>query len=184
MSKHESLYAVARISKLYGADGEVVLRLFDTFPEDVNIEDPLFVIVDGLAVPLFFSKFVPRGRDKAVCKFDDLDSDYRISEFIGTELHLSADSLMALVDDEEEEEGFLYEDLVGYTMYDLATHKKGAVLQYLEYKNNPIFIVDFAGVEVSVPACDDIILDIYPDAKVVEADVPEGLHEFYAAHSK
>ncbi len=182
MVKQESLYAAARISKLYGANGEVVLRLFDTFPEDVNIEDPLFVIVDGLAVPLFFSKFTPRGRDKAVCRFNDLDSDYRISEFIGSELYINADSTEE--DEEEEEDGFLYEDLIGYTMFDLATHKKGVVQQYVEYKNNPIFIVNFAGVEVSVPACDDIILDIYPDAKVVEADVPEGLHEFYKAQSK
>lgn len=181
MLKQEGLYAAARISKLYGANGEVVLRLFDTFPDNVSIEDPLFIIVDGLAVPLFFAKFVMRGKDKALCRFDDLDSEYRISEFIGADLYISDSSLEEFV---EESDGLLYEDLIGYTMFDLTTHRRGEVLRYIEYKKNPIFIVEFEGVEVSVPACDEIILDIYPDAKVVEANIPEGLHEFYVAHSK
>ncbi len=183
MIKLDSLYSVARITKLYGAEGEVVLKLYDTFPEDVEIEEPLFIIVDGLAVPLFFSTFVERGRDKAVAKFNDLDSEYRISEFIGSELHM-IEVEGDREPDEEEDEEFLFENLVGYTMFDLATHRKGEVLRYIDYELNPIFIVDFEGVEVSVPACDDIVLDIYPDANVVEADIPEGLFEFYASHAK
>lgn len=181
MTKQNSLTAVARISKLYGAGGEVVLRLFDSFPESVNIEEPLFIICDELTVPLFFSSFVPRGRDKAVAVFDDLDSELRVSEFIGYQL------FMKDIEDEEcddDDQEIYYEDLVGYTMFDLNSHRKGKIKEFIEYENNPVFAVDFDGVEVMVPACDDIVQDIYPDALVVEVDMPDGLYDFYKDHSK
>lgn len=183
MTKPNSLTAVARISKLYGAGGEVVLRLFDNFPESVNIKEPLFIICDKLTVPLFFSSFVTRGRDKAVAVFDDLDSELRISEFIGWQLFMKDADIVVDADDEEDDEVY-YEDMVGYAMFDLNTHRKGVINDYIEYENNPVFAVDFEGVEVMVPACDEIIQDIYPDALVVEANIPNGLYDFYKDHSK
>ncbi len=182
MRKEQSITAVARISKSYGVNGEVVLKLYDTFPSEVNFEEPLFVEIDKLRVPLFLSSFATRGRDKAVAVFCDLESELRMSEFIGMELYMYDDSIE--VDDEDDDEEVYFEDLVGYKMFDVVSHRMGRILSHLDYENNPIFVVDVEGVEVMVPANDDIIADIYIDANVVEAEVPDGLYEFYTEQKK
>lgn len=182
MRSEQSTSAVARISKSYGVNGEVVLKLYDTFPSEVNFEEPLFVEIDELRVPLFLSSFVTRGRDKAVAQFCDLESELRMSEFIGMEISMYDSSLDEV--EEEDDEELYFEDLVGYKMFDTLSHRMGEILSHLDYENNPIFVVDFDGTEVMVPANDDIIADIYVDANVVEAEVPEGLYEFYADQKK
>ena len=53
---------VGKITKLYGTEGEVVANLYDRFPADYDSEEPLFVSIDSLTVPLFISSFTRRGR--------------------------------------------------------------------------------------------------------------------------
>lgn len=45
--------AVGRIAKSFGLSGELMVSLFDTFPADFDTKEPLFVVIDKLAVPLF-----------------------------------------------------------------------------------------------------------------------------------
>ena len=49
----ENAEAVARVSKTFGQNGELALSLYDTFPQEYELSEPLFVIIDKLAVPLF-----------------------------------------------------------------------------------------------------------------------------------
>lgn len=56
--------SVARVTKLFGGSdgGGVVLSLYDSFPEDFDpAEDPLFVQIDSLDVPLWCASFERRG---------------------------------------------------------------------------------------------------------------------------
>ena len=63
--------AVGRIAKSFGLSGEVMVRLFDTFPADFDTKEPLFVVIDKLAVPLFCDRFERRGRRSALVVFSD-----------------------------------------------------------------------------------------------------------------
>ena len=81
--------------------------------QDFNPSEPLFVVIDKLAVPLFCDRFQRRGRSGAVVAFGDIDTERRAAELIGLELYLSPGP------DEEDDEGdgLIYlEDLVGYTV--------------------------------------------------------------------
>ncbi|MFI3315844.1 MAG: ribosome maturation factor RimM [Rikenellaceae bacterium] len=180
LQKKESLTFVARITRLYGSKGEVVLKLQDSFPLEIELEEPLFVNVDKLMVPFYIKSFTFKGEDKAVVVFDDLESEHRISEFLGCELSMRNSALNSDSDEDE----LLFEDLVGYKLFDLSSHRMGEITDYIDNPNNPIFVVYFDKVEVLVPANDDIIGDIYIDSNVVEATVPEGLYEFYLEHQK
>lgn len=109
----ENAKAVARVSKTFGQNGELTLNLYDSFPQDFNPSEPLFVVIDKLAVPLFCDRFQRRGRSGAVVAFGDIDTERRAAELIGLELYLSPGP------DEEDDEGdgLIYlEDLVGYTV--------------------------------------------------------------------
>ena len=49
----ENADVVARVSKTFGQNGELTLNLYNTFPQDYDLSEPLFVVIDKLAVPLF-----------------------------------------------------------------------------------------------------------------------------------
>ena len=98
---------IGKIGKIFGAKGEVALVLYDSFPEDFNFEEPVFVDVDSLTVPLFFDKFEPRGQHGATAQFADIDTERRAAEMVGREFCIKADS-------EREEDEFYMEDLVGF----------------------------------------------------------------------
>ena len=100
------LLSVARVSKLFGVEGGVLLNLYTTFPDDFSTEEPLFVKIDSLAVPLFCDRFERRGKTNALATFADIDSARRAEEFIGRELYLEHE------DDENDE--FYLEDLIGF----------------------------------------------------------------------
>lgn len=175
----QKLVPVAYIAKLYGGEGEVVLNLLDSFTDEVEMSEPLFVYCDNLAVPLFLNSFKFKGTSKAIASFDDLNTNYRITPFLGSQLY-SSGSFIAQDFEVEDDEEFYFEQLIGYVMYDLNSGRKGKIIDYIEHKINPIFTVEMDGIEIMVPACDEIVQDIYTDANVVEALIPDGLFEFYS----
>ena len=83
--------AVGRIAKSFGLSGELMVSLFDTFPADFDTKEPLFVVIDKLAVPLFCDRFERRGRRSALVVFSDFYSEKRTDELIGCELFLEGE---------------------------------------------------------------------------------------------
>lgn len=51
MSEGAELIQVARIIKSNGTDGELVMGFRDILPEDIDIQEPVFIYCDGLPVP-------------------------------------------------------------------------------------------------------------------------------------
>ena len=45
------LQKIAQVLKSNGTDGELVLGFRDIAPEDINVEEPVFIYFDGLPVP-------------------------------------------------------------------------------------------------------------------------------------
>ena len=69
----------------------MMVSLFDTFPADFDTKEPLFVVIDKLAVPLFCDRFERRGRRSALVVFSDFYSEKRTDELIGCELYLEGE---------------------------------------------------------------------------------------------
>ena len=69
------MLAVGRITKLFGAEGEVNVNLYADFPDNFDWEEqPLFTHVDSLVVPLFCESFSRRGASNATVRFADIDT--------------------------------------------------------------------------------------------------------------
>lgn len=167
------LEAVGRISKTFGLGGELILSLFDEFPEDFNIEEPLFVHIDGLAVPLFCDSFIRRGHSGAVAVFADFGSERRAGELTGKTLHLEMEP-----ETEEPAEGRVYlEDIAGFsaTVDGIAGCK---VLDFID-GDNPLFRLEVSGREAFVPAVEEFIAEIDADRKTIVFELPAGLLDLY-----
>lgn len=166
-------FAVAKVGKSFGTHGELTLNLYDTFPSDFTTEEPLFVYVDKLVVPLFFDHFERRGKSGAVVRFADLDTPYRAAELIGKEL------LMGFEEPEEElfdEDDELYmEDFVGFAVTIEGSAQRGEIVDYQDDEWNPLFVLDIDGKEVYIPATDDFVVEYSPTRRTIHLDLPEGL---------
>ena len=52
MAGFDNLQQVAQVLKSNGTDGELVMGFREIAPEDINPKEPVFIIFDGLPVPL------------------------------------------------------------------------------------------------------------------------------------
>jgi 16S rRNA processing protein RimM len=158
---------IGKIGKIFGAKGEVALVLYDSFPEDFNFEEPVFVDVDSLTVPLFFDKFEPRGQHGATAQFADIDTERRAAEMVGREFCIKADN-------EREEDEFYMEDLVGFRA-EVGEGIEGVISDYIDSPMNPLFELRIDGQEVLIPAVDEFVTEIDIEQKVVVFELPEGM---------
>lgn len=172
-------FAVAKVGKSFGTQGELTINLYDTFPSDFTIEEPLFVYIDKLAVPLFFDRFERRGKSGGVVAFADFDTPYRAAELIGKELYMGLEEELLGIESEEEEfsdDDELYlEDFVGFEATFEGSDQRGEIVDFEESDWNPLFIIEIDGREVMVPAADDFIVEYSPSGRTVHFALPEGL---------
>lgn len=174
---------VGRISKLFGLDGGFSVNLYDTFPDNFNTAEPLYVIVDMLTVPLFLEHFEKRGRNGAIMRFSDIDNGIRAEEFIGHEFFIKGASTNRQLSGDDEDELY-FEDLIGYKTLIRSegggeTTVQGVIVSYIDNEMNPLLCIDSDGTDIYVPAVDEFISDIDTDSETIEFLLPEGLLDLY-----
>lgn len=161
------MIAVGRIGRLFGTDGGVMVTLYTAFPDDFSNEEPLFVVIDELAVPLFCASFERRGQAGAVIHFDDIDTERRAEEFlIGREIFIEE------VDEENDDE-FYMEDLIGFKVS--VGKLRGELTDYYDSEANPLFEVVIDGKEHLIPAQEEFIAHIDFDRRTIKFVLPDGL---------
>lgn len=169
----ETLEKVGRVAKPFGREGELILNLFDTFPEDFDMEEPLFAKIDSLAVPLFFDSFEPRGRSGALVRFADFDTDARAAELVGCDLYVRTGA------EEETDDAVYMEDLVGFSVTFEGNDLSGTITDYVDSELNPLFEVTVAEKQAYVPAVEELIAALDIERREVEFALPDGLLELY-----
>ncbi len=176
MFREEETIKIAKILKIFGLNGELTVRLYDAFPDELDYEEPLFVFRNGLLVPLFVKTFSRKGINKAVVVFDDIDTQYRATEFAGCDVVAFAEP-----EPEEElvrEEGVVYmDDFIGYKFTDTISSRQGNIIDFIDSKFNPLFVVESEDEEFYIPANDEIITSYDADKEEIILSLPEGVFE-------
>ncbi len=165
-----------RINKLFGIGGGLMLSLYAAFPENFTIEEPLFVMIDGLEVPLYCERFERRGISGAVATFADMDTERCAQELIGSEFRI------AVPESEADDDEFFLEDLVGFAVSGIETRAEGMALEfagwvsdYYDSESNPLFELDIDGRCVLVPAAEEFFAHIDFEQRSLRLVLPEGL---------
>ena len=144
-----------------------MVTLYTAFPDDFSNEEPLFVVIDELAVPLFCASFERRGQAGAVIHFDDIDTERRAEEFlIGREIFIEEG-------DEENDDEFYMEDLIGFKVS--VGKLRGELTDYYDSEANPLFEVVIDGKEHLIPAQEEFIAHIDFDKRTIKFVLPDGL---------
>ena len=153
---------IAQVLKSNGTDGGLLLSFFDVSPEDIDLQEPVFIEFDGLPVPFYFESFVQRGNSRALVRLTGVHSLKDADELAGAAVY--ADYF------EEEEE----EDLTGWTVKDAQGTVVGTVTDYEDIPGNTcLWVKRPSGEEVLLPFHEDLIISLADG--VLTLQIPEGL---------
>ncbi len=177
MAGYDNLQQVAQVLKSNGTDGELVMSFREIAPEDINLQEPVFIIFDGLPVPFYIESFTKRGNSKALVRLTDIRSMEDVEEISGKAVYIEEDQLpeMSL-----EEDGFAA--LVGWTLLtpdegeeDETLIDVGEITDFLDIPNNPCIEVETENGAVMIPLHEDLILSVDPEYQEIIMQIPAGL---------
>ena len=163
---------IARVLKSYGTEGEILMGFRDIDPEDLNLEEPVFIIFDGLPVPFFIESFQTRGTSRALVRLTGIKSLSDAEEIAGRDVFARPD---AVDGGRDEGDGLSVEDLVGWKLLDENGDKVGSVTGYEPIPGNPCLYVETVSDTVMVPLHEDLIIDIDEETLRISMRIPEGL---------
>ncbi len=168
---------VAEVIKTFGVNGELVLKLYNSFPEEIDLEEPVFIDIDGIPVPFYFKSFRFSGKSKAIIVFDDFESELLAEELLTKQLLIDDELLEAEEDDEPSPF-----DFIGYKVLLHSDNPEmiGTVEDYYDYPNNPLFQVLTADdQEILLPVNEDFIVAIDEEQESLYVVLPEGFLDIF-----
>lgn len=177
----DDLQQVAQVLKSNGTDGELVIGFREVAPEDINLEEPVFIVFDGLPVPFFIESFAKRGNSKALVHLTDICSQEDAEEIAGKAVYIHEDSMPEMT---IEEDG--YAALVGWTVLvpaeaddptgdDADVYELGEITEFFDIPSNPCIEVETENGAVMIPLHEDFILSVDPEYQEIMMNIPEGL---------
>ena len=180
MAGLDNLQQVAQVLKSNGTDGELVMGFREIAPEDINLQEPVFIVFDGLPVPFYIESFTKRGNTKALVHLTGICSMEDVEEIAGKAVYIEDDQLPEM---SIEEDGFAA--LVGWTLLtpadDLeeedepALIEVGEITDFLDIPKNPCIEVETENGAVMIPLHEDLILSVDPEYQEIIMQIPAGL---------
>ncbi len=181
MAGFDNLQQIAQVLKSNGTDGELVMGFREIAPEDINLNEPVFIVFDGLPVPFFIESFTKRGNSKALVRLTDINSMEDVEEITGKAVYTEAENLpeMSL-----EEDG--YAALIGWMLLTSAGGEGeineetefmevGEITDFIDIPNNPCLEVKTENGAVMIPLHEDLILSVDPEYQELVMQIPAGL---------
>ena len=155
---------IAQVLKSNGRDGELLVSFTGIDPEDIDLEEPVFVEFDGLPVPFYFESFQQRGVSRALVRLTGVHNLTDADELAGRAVYVED----GVYEDEEE-------DLTGWTVLDVDGTRVGTVSAHEDIPGNPCIWVETGHGEVLVPLREELVLDVDEKKQTLRMEIPEGL---------
>ena len=177
---------IAQVLKSNGTDGELVMSFREIAPEDINLQEPVFIYFDGLPVPFYIESFTKRGNTKALVRLTDICSMEDVEEIAGKAVYIEEGQLPEM---SIEEDG--YAALVGWILLTPAENfqseleelpeeepaliEVGEITDFIDIPNNPCIEVETENGAVMIPLHEDLILSVDPEYQEIIMQIPAGL---------
>ena len=184
MAGYDNLQQVAQVLKSNGTDGELVMGFREIAPEDINLNEPVFIVFDGLPVPFFIESFSKRGNSKALVRLTDICSMEDVEEITGKAVYIEESGMPEL---SLEEDG--YAALIGWLLLtpanedsdsssaddEMELYEVGEITDFINIPNNPCIEVETENGAVMIPLHEDLILSVDPENLELIMQIPAGL---------
>lgn len=169
MIRKEEVYKIGIFNKPHGIHGELSFTFTDDIFDRVEAEY-LICLLDGIMVPFFLEEYRFRSDTTALVKLEGVDTAERARMFTNIEVYFPAIHAEGAEPDE-----LSWDFFVGFRMEEIHHGKLGEVTEVDTSTINTLFVVDYNGEELLIPAQEDFIVEIDQKHKVIKVDLPEGL---------
>ncbi|MBR0287124.1 MAG: hypothetical protein IJQ96_08925 [Bacteroidales bacterium] len=140
------------------------MSFLDITPEDIDLQEPVFIEFDGLPVPFFFESFTPKGNNRAIVQLTGVRNLKDADELSGADVY--ADYF------EEDQE----EDFTGWTVRDQDGREVGSVSAFEDIPGNTCLWVQRAdGQEILLPLHQDLVLGVDENKHILTLTIPDGI---------
>ena len=154
---------IAQVLKSNGTDGELLVSFFDVDPEEIDLQEPVFIYMDGLPVPFYFESFVRRGVNRALVHLTGVHNLKDADELAGQPIF--ADYFEVTEDS----------DLTGWTVLSPDGATVGLIVGYEDIPGNLCVYVDTSDGERLIPLHPDLVLGMDQSSRTITLQIPEGL---------
>lgn len=165
---------IGKIVKLHGYKGGVSLYMDVSNPSAYVHLKSIFIELDGIFTPFFIKSFKLKNKGFVALHFEGVDTEYNAKTLIEKKVFIPSSELQ-----EADETRFLGHELIGYKVMDQTKGDLGVLVQVLEQKGNPLFVVDHNGLEILLPVFEGLLISIDTPKKQMLIDAPEGLVDLY-----
>ena len=166
--KQDDCYQLGEVIKTHGLKGEVSILLDVDFPNEYQNLESVFVLQDGKLIP-FFIESIQINSNKALVKFEDVDTIETASELVKSKIYLPLSLLPKLPEGE-----YYFHDLVDCQVFEKNV-RIGVVKEVIDLNGNELLNVDHNGKEVLIPLKDEILTKVLIEKKRLEVELPDGL---------
>jgi ribosomal 30S subunit maturation factor RimM len=156
---------VGRITKTYGYEGAVVVRMQGGITGEPKQGEPVFVVTDGIPVPFFVREAYCPAPDTLIVSFDNYLTAESVVSLKGCEI---------IIPGEKEEDDELQE-LAGYILTDTVSGFSGRVIAVISNPGQMLAEVASPAGVILVPLHPDLIIAVDRRRRIIEMSLPEGL---------
>ena len=167
------LVVVGYFVKPHGLKGALKVRLTQGVIPEININEPVFILLQGGLVPFFAAEKPDIDRSTIVLKLEGIDTIDAAERMVGKEVFIDERQLTVV----EEEIGL--NSVIGFAVTDVSLGDIGVVSGVLELQHQSVFEIQFKGKEILIPAVDGIVQQIDEETKRIIVDAPAGLVDLY-----
>lgn len=172
--KRDDCFELGIVTKPHGTKGEAILFLDTDYPEDYVDLESVFLEMRGGLVPYFIESLHLNRSDKAIVKFEEIESIEDVETIQGAKVFLPLALLPKL-----EGGQFYYHQVVGYMVEDENLGVLGEVVSFSETAAQPIMVMDYKEREVLIPMSENIVLRADHENNKMITCLPGGLLELY-----
>ena len=162
---------LGKITKVYGFDGTVTVRLEKNLKAEISELKSVFLEIEGKPVPFIISESDYQGGDILRLRFYGYGTVEKVTGFTGCRVFLTSDATSKKSDKDQG-------DLRGYKVRLTDNRLLGVVTEVIENPGQWLFNVNTTkGEEILIPLHEDLIIGIDKRKKIIWMDLPEGLTE-------
>lgn len=170
MIKKEEVYKIGIFNKPHGVKGEISFTFTDDIFDRVDC-DYLVCLLDGIFVPFFIEEYRFRSDTTALVKLEDIDTAEKARMFTNVDVYFP----VKYVDDAETDNHLSWDFFVGFRVKDTRHGDLGLITEVDDSTVNTLFVIDYHGEELLVPAQEYFIVKMDNKKKLMTVELPEGL---------
>lgn len=172
MITDDEIILAGKFNKPHGINGEIAATL--DLDADLARIKCVVTDIDGIYVPFFIESVRPKSTDTVLLSIAGINNETAAATLSNHPIYLLRDDVDDIED--EDEDGFYAEDLIGYTIVDDRRDTIGKIVDYNDSTENVLFVVNTNdGNEIFIPVADELIEEIDTEKKIIYMSLPEGI---------